>query len=646
MLPVAVAIAMLGVIGAFGGHTRSAEAIPGDVCAAYVGDADGPIEAVENQDGQGNDVYVVEPGTKYGLAFRVEDIISGWLFAAIFEDDLDDGDPGPPPVPEVDDSFELALAGVLPGPNVHVEVDSETGSGRITSQAQAFSFETRDNVTIGGFVVDDLWLVPNVTHVLINPGVISQVTQTYNPRWFNNSSGFVSDSINSWLQNPAGMSAFAEDATSVCGASNCGPLNEIFSDEVTGVDPDDGTEEGEIGAATVYPCDDSWGYVDFECIESGYFNIDLRTSDIQWGAMNDLLLPLIEDILDELDGPLPPQITPEEVLESILYWNLDPARSGLSLKFYCTGQADTAEIVANPTSVEIAPVGSEVSASTVRVTVEDQDGDRIDGAEVTFTTDNCTFRNTDPVGENPISPAGGGQTVTTYSDTDTTFDTNYVADNPLALAAGTAEVVLNCATNATPGVANITAVVQRPGSDIVLETEVNVVGQVASNGLTLNLTPEDVECGETILASVTAVDSEGNPVSDGTTIYFTTDTSSGVQGGVEGAQGSAQTVDGEASVLIATDPSNGGVHTVIAYTMNAAGTPNAQVSETYTCEGAVAPVVPTVGPPGTGTGNISPPNTGDAGLAAGNGSAVNLFAVAGAVVIALAGLVSLRLSRN
>src|SRR5690606_40501305 len=60
-----------------------------------------------------------------------------------------------------------------------------------------------------------------------------------------------------------------------------------------------------------------------------------------------------------------------------------------------------------------------------------------------------------------------------------------------------------------------------------------------------------------------AVDSLGNPVSDGTEIFFTTDTSSGIVGGGEGAQGSAKTIKGEASVLLATDPSKAGVHTVI-----------------------------------------------------------------------------------
>jgi hypothetical protein len=137
---------------------------------------------------------------------------------------------------------------------------------------------------------------------------------------------------------------------------------------------------------------------------------------------------------------------------------------------------------------------------------------------------------------------------------------------------------------------------------------------------------------------------------DGTKIYFTTDTSSGVVGGDEGAQGGVSTVDGKASVLIATDPGNAGTHTVIAYALkgNADSDVVAQTSETYVCDGAVAPAAPTVNPPstGTGTGNITPPNTGDAGLAAGSSSSASLFVIAGAVAFVLAGLASVRFARN
>ena len=195
----------------------------------------------------------------------------------------------------------------------------------------------------------------------------------------------------------------------------------------------------------------------------------------------------------------------------------------------------------------------------------------------------------------------------------------------------------------------MTAIVDRRGADIVLKQEITVVGPTAVTGLSLTLTPDDLECGETILATATAVDAEGQKVSDGTLLYFTTDTSSGIVGGSEGAQGGIATKGGEAFVHIATDPSNPGIHTVIVYALKGTIAEDvvAQDSKTYTCDAAVAPAAPTVAPPatGTGTGSITPPNTGDAGLAAGNGS-LSLVLLAGVAAFFLAGLASIRFARN
>jgi hypothetical protein len=326
-----------------------------------------------------------------------------------------------------------------------------------------------------------------------------------------------------------------------------------------------------------------------------------------------------------------------------------------SIEIVCGGEADSAEIKSQREVVETDPTGvgpSGFGTSVITVTVWDDDDELVDGVEVTFTTDNCTLKNTDPAGDNVVSPAAGGTTVTTFTDTDTSADVNFTADEDEDVA-GTAEVLLDCTTAAgSPGVANITAIVQREGADIVLETEVTVVGATAGTGLTLTLTPDDIECGETILATATAVDSLGQPVSPGTVIWFTTDTDSGIVGGTEGAQGNAATDDGEASVLIATAADDAGTHTVIASTRDAEGRILAQVSDTYVCDGDVAPaapVAPTVNPPGTGTGtgtgSITPPNTGDAGLAAGSSSS-SLFVIVGAAAFILAGLASIRFARN
>jgi hypothetical protein len=540
MLPAAVAIAMLGLIGAFG-SVRTAEAfVEGDICWV---DTNVPHTF---DDGQGNEIMAVGHGVTYGIVFRVAG-------------DNDEGE-------DADNQ----------GPNVTVRVDSETGSARITSMAE------------------DLDGDDNVGHTLIQPGVSTITVDTFDPDDIDDADGNGLNAINAWLED-VGYDGFANNEDGeLCKVPDAdGPTGGCWADN-----PDYNGYNSEFIPRS---CEDHWGFIDFECIEAGTFHIDIESPD-------------------------------------------DTEEQGMTLKFICGGQAERAEIAASPTTVETNPVGTSKSSSIITVTVFDQFDDRLEHAEVTFTTDNCTFGNTDPVGDNPVSPAGGGTTVTTFSDTDTTSDTTFLANNPLEISAGTAEVSLNCATGKA-GVAHVTAIVQREGSDIVLKVDVTVIGATAASGLTLVLDPDEVECGEVIKATAKAVDSLGAPVSNGTLVFFTTDTSSGVVGGAEGAQGGVATSSGEASVLIATDPSNDGIHTVIAYTKDSFGGVLAQTSATYECEGAVAPAAPTVAPPATGTGTITPPSTGDAGLASGSTSAT-LFVIAGAVAFILAGLASVRFARN
>ena len=285
---------------------------------------------------------------------------------------------------------------------------------------------------------------------------------------------------------------------------------------------------------------DGWGFIDFQCIEAGYFHIDI----------------------------LPP--------------GGSSISQGLTLKFFCAGQADTATIGASRSVVEIEPQAGSDDESLITVTVLDPDGRRIDNVEVQFLTDNCYFTGQD-------SPAGGQPTVVTaFTDTDaTSADQYFLTNNPLEHSAGTAEVVLNC-SKATAGDANVRAVIQRAGADIVLDVTVKVVGTTAANGLTLTLAPKELQCGDTLTARAQAVDVNGEPVSDGTTVRFTSDTSSGVVGGFEGAQGGIGTVDGSAQVLIATDPGKPGVHTVVAYVFGNDGRALAQIGGTYTCQVAFA----------------------------------------------------------
>ena len=48
---------------------------------------------------------------------------------------------------------------------------------------------------------------------------------------------------------------------------------------------------------------DSWGYVDFKCVESGYFNINIRIQDIPWQVLHDAVLPVIKETLEALQDP-------------------------------------------------------------------------------------------------------------------------------------------------------------------------------------------------------------------------------------------------------------------------------------------------------------------------------------------------------
>jgi hypothetical protein len=355
--------------------------------------------------------------------------------------------------------------------------------------------------------------------------------------------------------------------------------------------------------------DDGWGFVDIKCTDPGLFNINVI--------------------------PHRPWLN-SEMLHGIRALN-------------CPGAANTATIVATPLSVETQPVGTNTDTSLVIVTTYDAAGDNIDGAEVRFLTNNCVF--IDPLAggatNSGISPAGGGTVVTTYSDTDSNFDDAFLANNPEQTQAGSAEVFLNCALG-TPGTASITAIVPRDGADVELKIAINVVGPTATDGLKLTLTPTSLVCGETLLATVSAVDVNGKPVSDGTLIHFTTDTSTAIIGGLEGAQGQNTTIGGSTTVSVAMSPNDPGTHSVIAWTEDKAGKPLAQTTQTFECtEQAVAGAASDPGSTTTnmveGINSITPPNTGDAGLAdAGTGSShFGLIAVAGAAVVAL-GLLGVR----
>jgi hypothetical protein len=341
-----------------------------------------------------------------------------------------------------------------------------------------------------------------------------------------------------------------------------------------------------------------------------------------------------------------------------------PARNeGRSQDIECIGPANSATAAAaSPATVEINPVGTSVSLSTIVVTVLDANGKRLDGAVVTFTTDRCRL------GTSSTGPFSGTQ-VTTSSDTDSTSDLNFIAGNSAPgnqLGAGTAEAFLQCnVSGATPGTATVTWVVNvgvtgtgvaQTGTPLTLAgtTTVTVVGPPST--IALEVTPATSTCGNPVTATATVKDAAGQNVSDGTQVFFTTTTASGVQGGTEGAQGVATTVAGVARVTLSIDPMDAGTHTVSARTggndlTGAAVTVVNATPQTISCTAVAAAAAPapaaSVTAPRTGQGpTIVPPNTGDAGLAASSTSSFGLFALASVVVMALAGVAKFGFARR
>jgi hypothetical protein len=331
-----------------------------------------------------------------------------------------------------------------------------------------------------------------------------------------------------------------------------------------------------------------------------------------------------------------------------------PARNeGMSKDIECIGQANSASSNAtgSPATVEIKPVGTSVSQSTIVVTVLDANGKRLDGAVVTFSTDKCRL------GTSSTGPFSG-TSVSTVSDTDSSSDLSFVAQNSAPgnqLFAGTAEAYLQCNQDGTtPGTATVTWIVSGQINQIFSATGLSGTSTVTVIGppsaIKLDVTPATSTCGNPVTATATVTDAAGKPVSDGTQVFFTTTTATGTQGGSEGAQGAATTVNGVATVTLSIDPTDPGTHTVSARTggndLTGAAVAVVSTSTTVSCT-AVAAAAPSVTAPRTGQGpTIVPPNTGDAGLASSSSSSYGLFALAAVVVTTLAGVAKFGFARR
>ena len=249
-----------------------------------------------------------------------------------------------------------------------------------------------------------------------------------------------------------------------------------------------------------------------------------------------------------------------------------------SASFDCQGSVAGAEISASKSTVYSA--GS--AKSEITVTIEDEDGTAATpGGDVDFTTNACVFGN-DKNAQEVQSEADGDDTI--------------------------AEATLDC-SGADAGAVTVTAMIDKPGRDVLQTTTVTVIGPPASLTVTAGSMMENLTCGEVVTLTITVVDSADQPVANGTVVNLTTNVA-----GVLVAP--ATTSGGVANAYLITSNANVGSYAVVVQSGSAVG------YVTVSCEAAAAPA-PVEAPP------ITPPSTGDAGLAETSGSSWMLLAIAG-----------------
>jgi hypothetical protein len=259
---------------------------------------------------------------------------------------------------------------------------------------------------------------------------------------------------------------------------------------------------------------------------------------------------------------------------------------------------------------------------------------------------------------------------TRQADTTISFEATYGGDDHTVAAA-----IVGCsptdtgATVATPGEVTVTAIIAvDDGQDIVRTVKIKVIGPPAT--LTVAAAPATLRCGEKATITATVKDSIGQNVSEHTRVEAVTN-AGGVLGGTGAVAGLAgpvvpisstvaETFNGVATFYLLTSEAHSGPYEVVVTTGGAGAVTtslggvfstapiSAQATVACTIPTVAAPVAPapSVTAPRTGQG-ITPPNTGDAGLVSTDGSTSwTLFAAAGAVAFAVAGLAALKFARK
>jgi hypothetical protein len=648
----------MGAIGT-GSGVKTANAAPGDVC-----NIEGPTEI---QEGSTHFYAARKEDADDDVYFDIDDETGDSDVTSYVEEDGDEDleiDPGVNTTPDIDVQFPGEI-----GPDDFADL---TASGDITippnpcgtsDEADQAAFEAAVDAAVRDDLADCL---------------DGQTTTDCDgsSQWTGN------DTDSGGLDDAGGDGITPEEIadqiiTSIIGGASCDSMSLVIEDWLLsqGV-TDNGGNDAEVIS------DD----IEDLCNEFNWDDID-------------------SDFGDTADGVAIIDITCEEAghFELTAFDANDEANS-FTIEVDCVGAPNKATLTASPPTVEIVPALGNVSHSLLVVTFTDEDGNPIipdpdplddnngDGVvnasdgSVDWKTDRCTVDGltaADYAAINGAWLAVRSNNPETHVNFDNVANANsahaplnnpsspvFVSDppgpaGPFSIAAA----VLHCdSTAVTPGIATVTAELDRTGSDLVATTTVTVVGPPAA--ITVTTDKANVACGERVTVTAKITDAVGQNVSEHT-LAESFSNNGGTMGGTGAIAGFAapitpfsstvgETFSGVVTFYLITSDVHDGTYSIVV-TSGGSGAVGALFEGSDIFAGGLggwfstAPVsgfatvtcgaAPAVTGPSTGTGPLRAPNTGDAGLADSSSSWM-LLGIAGAVAFALAGLTTVKVTRR